>query len=234
MEVYRELNPAVEYKRDQSPLTQADLASHHIILEGLHRLTSDWPVISEESGEIPFGQRSTWQRFWLVDPLDGTKEFLHRNGEFTVNIALIEDCCPILGVVAAPAMQKLYYAARGIGAWKDDAGSILPIRVGQTTNDPMRPMISRSHRSAAEDIRPWAGSGPHQCIPMGSSLKFCLVADGTAHLYPRLSPSMEWDTAAAQCVLEVAGGRVTDIQGNPMVYNKPSLLNPAFIARGDI
>lgn len=233
MRVYSELNPALEYKHDQSPLTQADLASHCILVEGLAQINPGWPVLSEESAEVPFEQRRNWPRFWLVDPLDGTKEFLQRNGEFTVNIALIEDAHPVLGVVGAPAMGKLYYAARGAGAWKEDAGSVAPIRVGRAADGPIRVVVSRSHASGEEDLSPWAGSGPHACIPMGSSLKFCLVADGTADLYPRLGPTMEWDTAAAQCILEVAGGRVTDLHGRTMVYNKLSLLNPGFVARGE-
>lgn len=230
MQVYSDLNPAVEYKRDRSPLTQADLASHHILVDGLSRLTPGWPVLSEESAEIPFEQRRNWPRFWLVDPLDGTKEFLHRNGEFTVNIALIEDARPILGVVGAPAMDKLYYAARGIGAWKRVTGSVAPICVRPAPEGPLRVVVSRSHASSNDDLSPWTGTLPYVSIPMGSSLKFCLVADGTADLYPRPGPTMEWDTAAAQCILEIAGGSVTDLHGNMMVYNKPSLLNPGFVA----
>ena len=239
MRAYNEINPAVEYKRDQSPLTQADLASHRTIVEGLARITPGWPVLSEESAEVPFEQRRAWPRFWLVDPLDGTKEFLQRNGEFTVNIALIEGARPILGVVAAPAaanLGTLYYAARGLAAWKERASQAAPIRVSPAPagNDaPIRVVVSRSHSSAKEDLSRWIGSRPHTSIPMGSSLKFCLVAEGAADLYPRLGPTMEWDTAAAQCILEVAGGRVTDLDGNPMLYNKPSLLNPGFIARSE-
>ena len=242
MRAYNELNPAVEYKRDQSPLTHADLASHRIIVEGLARITPGWPVLSEESAEVPFEQRRAWPRFWLVDPLDGTKEFLQRNGEFTVNIALIEGAHPILGVVAAPAaanLAGLYYAAHGLGAWKEKASPAAPIRVSPApagNSGPIRIVVSRSHSSAKEDLSPFiescTGSRPHTSIPMGSSLKFCLVAEGAADIYPRLGPTMEWDTAAAQCILEVAGGRVTDLDGNPMLYNKSSLLNPGFIARG--
>jgi 3'(2'), 5'-bisphosphate nucleotidase len=232
MQVYNELNPAVEYKRDQSPLTQADLASHDILVDGLTQLTPGWPVLSEESAEVPFEQRRAWPRFWLVDPLDGTKEFLKGNGEFTVNVALIDGDRPILGVVGAPAMDKLYYAARGAGAWKEDAGSVAPIRVAHAPAGTIRLVVSRSHSHGKEDVSPWTGSDPHTFVPMGSSLKFCLVADGSADLYPRLGPTMEWDTAAAHCIVEVAGGTVTDLHGNPMLYNKPSLLNPGFVARG--
>lgn len=232
MQVYRELNPTVEYKCDQSPLTQADIASHHVIVEGLERITPGWPILSEESAEVPFEQRRTWQRFWLVDPLDGTKEFLKRNGEFTVNIALIEGSRPVLGVVSAPAMDKVYYAAQGVGAWRECAGLVEPIRAGRVGDRLMCVVVSRSHISGTEDFSRWTDSGPHTCIRMGSSLKFCLVADATADLYPRLGPTMEWDTAAAECILEVAGGGVADLDGDAMVYNKRSLLNPGFVARG--
>lgn len=233
MQLYSDPNPAVEYKRDQSPLTHADLVSHRVIVEGLANITPGWPVLSEESPEVPFEQRRAWPRFWLVDPLDGTREFLRRNGEFTVNIALIEDGQPILGVVSAPAMDKLYYATSGTGAWREDARSVAPIRAARNPDDPIRIVFSRSHPSGKEDVTSWAGSNPNTSIVMGSSLKFCLLAEGTADLYPRPGPTMEWDTAAAQCILEAAGGRVTDLHGNGMVYNKPSLLNPGFVARAE-
>jgi 3'(2'), 5'-bisphosphate nucleotidase len=234
MRVYAEVNPAVEYKRDNSPLTQADLASHHTIDEGLTRIAPGWPVLSEESKEIPFDQRSGWQRFWLVDPLDGTKEFLKRNGEFTVNIALMEEGRPILGVVYAPAMDRMYYAARGAGAWKAEGGSVAAIRIGRVAHGRTRVVTSRSHGSGEESLDRFTG-GDAACdfVTMGSSLKFCLVAEGAADVYPRTGPTMEWDTAAAQCVVEQAGGTVMDLEGNPMVYNKPVLVNPGFVARGE-
>jgi 3'(2'), 5'-bisphosphate nucleotidase len=234
MRVYAEVNPAVEYKRDNSPLTEADLASQHIIEEGLRRIAPEWPILSEESKEIPFEERSGWQRFWLVDPLDGTKEFLKRNGEFTVNIALMEEGRPILGVVYAPAMDRMYYAARGAGAWKAEGGSAAEIRIGRAAHGRTRVVTSRSHASMEDNLGPYTG-GDAACefVTMGSSLKFCLVAEGAADVYPRTGPTMEWDTAAAQCVVEQAGGTVTDIEGNPMIYNKPVLLNPGFVARGE-
>jgi 3'(2'), 5'-bisphosphate nucleotidase len=233
MAVYGEANPAVEYKRDNSPLTRADLASHHVILNGLARLTSNWPVISEESEEIPFDQRKSWPRFWMVDPLDGTKEFLRRSGEFTVNIALVEGNTPILGVVYAPAIDTLYFASRKGGAYKVDRESILQIKVTRAANATIRMVVSRSHRSQEEDLERFAGgSGNCEFISMGSSLKFCLVAEGAADIYPRIGPTMEWDTAAAHCILEEAGGLVTDLDGDSMIYNKPGLLNPGFLARG--
>jgi 3'(2'), 5'-bisphosphate nucleotidase len=235
MQIYAEVNPSVEYKRDDSPLTQADLASHRIIVEGLTRLAPDWPVLSEESSEIPFEQRSHWTRFWLVDPLDGTKEFLRRNGEFTVNIALMENGAPVLGVVCAPAIGKLYYAAAGAGAWKQDGESVSLIRIAAFGDRPVRVVMSRSHSSGEENLeRLIPGAQNCEFLSMGSSLKFCLVAEGSADLYPRSGPTMEWDTAAAQCVVEQAGGSVTDLDGNSMKYNKPVLLNPGFVARGDL
>lgn len=233
MRVYAEVNPAVEYKRDNSPLTQADLASHHVIDDGLNRIAPEWPILSEEAREIPFDERWAWPRFWMVDPLDGTREFLKRNGEFTVNIALMEDNRPVLGVVYAPAVDRMYYAARGAGAWKAENGSATAIRIGRAAHGRTRVVTSRTHASSNESLDRYTGGDAHcDFVTMGSSLKFCLVAEGAADLYPRLGPTMEWDTAAAQCVVEQAGGSVTDLDGKPMLYNKPVLLNPGFVARG--
>ncbi|MGA7343046.1 MAG: 3'(2'),5'-bisphosphate nucleotidase CysQ [Terracidiphilus sp.] len=233
MTVYAETSPAVEYKPDNSPLTQADLASHHVLLGGLARVSPGWPVISEESAEIPFDQRRYWRHFWMVDPLDGTKEFLRRTGEFTVNIALMECDAPILGVVYAPVVDKLYFAAKGAGAYKADRETVSPIKAVRAAKSTVRMVVSRSHRAGEEDLAPFTG-GAENCefIEMGSSLKFCLVAEGAADVYPRIGPTMEWDTAAAHCILEEAGGFVTDLDGNSMNYNKPVLLNSGFLARG--
>ncbi|HTW48924.1 MAG TPA: 3'(2'),5'-bisphosphate nucleotidase CysQ [Acidobacteriaceae bacterium] len=234
LQVYSEVNPAVEYKQDNSPLTQADMASHHIIVDGLARLKPNWPILSEESQEIPFEQRRAWQSYWLVDPLDGTREFLRRNGEFTINIALMEDRRPILGVVFAPAIDKLYSACRGGGAWVDHQASVSPIRTAKPGSGSTRVVVSRSHASGEERLEGFPElAGPCEYLVMGSSLKFCLVAEGAADFYPRTGPTMEWDTAAAQCVVEQAGGSVTDLEGNPMRYNKPVLLNPGFVVRGE-
>lgn len=232
MTVYSEVDTAVEYKRDNSPLTQADLASHKIIVEALTALTPDWPVLSEESNEIPYNERSLWGYFWLVDPLDGTKEFLRRNGEFTVNIALMHNGAPILGVVYAPALDKMYFAAQGLGAFKEIGGVATPIKVAKVENGTVQIVASRSHRSQDENFDQFAlGFEKYELVPMGSSLKFCLVAEGVAHVYPRTGPTMEWDTAAAHCIVEEAGGRVTDLEGSPLKYNKPVLLNPGFLAK---
>lgn len=233
LEVYDEAEPAVERKPDQSPQTAADLASHHVILNGLALLSPHWPVLSEESPAVPFVERMTWRHFWLVDPLDGTKEFLQRNGEFTVNIALMEDGAPILGVVYAPALDKLYFAARGAGAHKVDREITSPIRVARAGKTLLRTLVSRSHGCPEERLERFI-HGAERCefMVMGSSLKFCLVAEGAADFYPRLGLTMEWDTAAAHCILEEAGGSLTDLDGNPMKYNKPVLRNPGFLARG--
>ncbi|MGA3069495.1 MAG: 3'(2'),5'-bisphosphate nucleotidase CysQ [Terracidiphilus sp.] len=229
MTIYDGERLAVDYKQDKTPLTQADIASHNIVLAGLARLSPDWPVVSEESAEIPFDQRSAWRHFWMVDPLDGTKEFLNRNGEFTVNIALIEDNTPNLGVVYAPAIDKMYFAARGVGAYKVDHQVTSQIRDIRHASSTTRVMVSRSHE---DNLDPFIRDlSQYELIPMGSSLKFCLVAEGAAHLYPRTGPTMEWDTAAGHCILEVAGGSITGMDGMPLTYNKPRLLNPGFVAK---
>jgi 3'(2'), 5'-bisphosphate nucleotidase len=233
--IYGEANPSVTYKPDSSPLTHADLASHRVLITGLSLLSPEWPVLSEESTEIPFDQRQAWQYFWMVDPLDGTKDFLHRNGEFTVNIALMAETVPVLGVVFAPVIDKLYFAAKGIGAYRIDGNVITQIKATRATSSTVRMVVSRSHQAQLEDLTAFAAHGSKcEFIPMGSSLKFCLIAEGAADLYPRTGPTMEWDTAAAQCILEEAGGLVTDLDGNSMVYNKPTLLNSAFLARGAV
>jgi 3'(2'), 5'-bisphosphate nucleotidase len=235
MQVYGEVKPAVEYKRDNSPLTQADMASHHIIVDGLAQLTPERPILSEESREVPFEQREHWHSYWLVDPLDGTREFLRRNGEFTINVALMEDSRPILGVVYAPAIDKLYSACRGGGAWAAHGESVAAIRTARAADGRTRVVVSRSHASGEEKLEGFPElAGPCDYVVMGSSLKFCLVAEGSADFYPRTGPTMEWDTAAAQCIVEQAGGTVTDLEGNPMRYNKPVLLNPGFVVRGSV
>jgi 3'(2'), 5'-bisphosphate nucleotidase len=235
MKVYQELNPEIEWKQDKSPLTQADLASHRVICEGLAALSLQFPILSEESAEIPFEVRQSWKTFWLVDPLDGTKEFLNRNGEFTVNIALISEGFPVLGVVHVPVGEKAYLAAEGAGARKVEHGVEAPIRVSGVQSSTPRVVVSRLHGGGMEQTRvdlETIGVDASGCtfIPMGSSLKFCVVAEGAADLYLRNGPTMEWDTAAAQCVVEMAGGMVSDLGGKRLRYNKPVLLNPGFLA----
>jgi 3'(2'), 5'-bisphosphate nucleotidase len=229
LEVYKEDDLKITLKSDASPLTRADMASHHLILEGLKRLTPTVAVLSEESKEVPYEQRQDWETFWLVDPLDGTKEFIKRNGEFTVNIALITNRLAVLGVVHAPALALTYYAAQGEGAFKQNAGEKpVMISVDPDYLDKPRIVASRSH-AGPELEKLLKKVGDYECVSTGSSLKFCLVGDGTAQLYPRLGPTMEWDTAAGQCIVEVAGGTVRTLRGEPLRYNKPVLLNPSFM-----
>src|SRR5271165_4431686 len=230
IEIYNGPAFQVTHKEDRSPLTAADLASHSIIVKGLEQLAPQWPVLSEESESTPYEIRRQWPLFWLVDPLDGTKEFLKRNGEFTVNIALIEGQAPILGVVYAPATGKMYFAARGVGAFKQENGEAVPIRV-QRGAGATRVIVSRTHGTDETDLYTKL-YGVCEFVPMGSSLKFCLVAEGVADVYPRSGPTMEWDTAAAHCILAEAGGSVTAPNGDRLLYNKPSLLNPGFLASG--
>lgn len=224
----------VERKQDNSPLTEADLASHHTIVDALQRLTPDIPVLSEESASIPFETRRGWQRYWLIDPLDGTREFVKRNGEFTVNIAYIEAHRPALGVVYAPVLDRIYYGVGGDGAWKQEGDAPAEeIRVAGALRRPTRVAGSRSH--AGDSLKRFLEKlGEHELVSMGSSLKLCLVAEGEADIYPRLGPTSEWDTAAAQAVVEAAGGRVTTLDLQPLRYNtKDSLLNPYFLVFGD-
>jgi 3'(2'), 5'-bisphosphate nucleotidase len=228
MAIYAEPVNLVTTKADASPLTEADLASDRVINAGLAELGLGWPVLSEESIHIAYTERQNWLRFWLVDPLDGTKEFIKRNGEFTVNIALIENGRPVLGVVYAPALGVCYYAARDVGAFVQRGESVQSICVQpHTAGQPVKVVASRSH----SDERTTAllkQLGEYQCISMGSSLKLCLVAEGAAHFYPRLGPTMEWDTAAAHAVVSAAGGVVQDSYGNELKYNKADLHNPEF------
>jgi 3'(2'), 5'-bisphosphate nucleotidase len=236
LEVYRRGPIASEKKADDSPLTVADLRSHRLIVEALATLTPRLPVLSEESAPQDFLERRAWQRYWLVDPLDGTKEFLSRNGEFTVNIALIDGDAPVLGVVQLPTRDLVYAGARGLGALRMDAdGATSRIRVQVPADTVLRVLGSRSHRNDALTAT-LAKLGPHELLSVGSSLKFCLIAEGAADLYPRMGPTSEWDTAAAQAVLEAAGGKVLRMDDStPLRYNgAEDFLNPHFIACGDL
>jgi 3'(2'), 5'-bisphosphate nucleotidase len=230
MRVYGGLNLAVQRKQDDSPLTLADLESQRVILEGLAEITPDIPVLSEESAQAPWSERRTWDELWVVDPLDGTREFVKRNGEFTVNIALVQQHEPVLGVVAAPALGLLYWGASGVGAFSQhDAAARVAISVSAPQH-PVRVVGSRSHLSGAT-AGYLAKLGAHVMTGMGSSLKFCLIAEGKADLYPRFGPTSEWDTAAGQAVLEAAGGHVTRLDGHRLRYNcRESLINGDFLA----
>ncbi len=225
---------AVERKQDNSPLTAADLAAHRAIVDGLHVLTPQIPVLSEESAvQVPWSERRQRVRYWLVDPLDGTREFVKRNGEFTVNIALIEEHRPVLGVVYAPVLDEMFWAWRGGHALGQDEQSG---KVELRTRPRATPLVVAGSRSHA-DPRTLAALdklGPHELKPLGSSLKFCRAAQGQVDLYIRYGLTSEWDTAAGQCVLEQAGGGVTLMSGEALRYNtKESLLNPDFVAFGD-
>jgi 3'(2'), 5'-bisphosphate nucleotidase len=224
----------VETKADESPLTAADRASHECIVAALSELTPDIPILSEESATAEWSERSTWAEYWLIDPLDGTKEFIKRNGEFTVNIALIQKHQAVLGVVYVPAVDHCFYGYAGGGAFEQlPDGQPQRIGVSTTAQTPVRVVGSRSHRGASLDAY-LERLGEHAMVPMGSSLKICLVASGKADVYPRLGPTSEWDTAAAQAVVEAAGGRVVQTDNQPLLYNaKADILNPEFLVYGD-
>ncbi len=235
LDVYRQ-DFKVKKKADNSPLTLADQAANEIIISSLHKLTTSIPVLSEESDMVEYEQRQDWDEFWLVDPLDGTKEFVKRNGEFTVNIALISHSKPVLGVVYAPVLDILYVAMKGAGAYKEINGSVSEIETIKYKGKHATIVASRSHSGdtlvqSIERIK--KAEGEVKIQNMGSSLKLCLVAEGKADIYPRLGPTYEWDTGAAHAVVNFAGGKVVDLQGNELIYNKASLLNPEFIVQGD-
>ena len=237
VEVYEHHDFGVETKGDGSPLTLADRRSHQCIEAGLGRLTPDIPLLSEESERSAFENRHHWDRFWMVDPLDGTREFIRRNGEFTVNIALISGRRPVLGVVHSPVLGITHFATLEAGARRiGPDGTQEPVAVRRRDPGEAVMVASRSHAGKAvssyrENLERLAG--PVTLASMGSSLKICLVAEGKADVYPRLGPTSEWDTAAAHCVLEAAGGCVVRLDGTPLVYNKPDILNPWFLACGD-
>jgi len=230
MKIYHSGEMGKTSKADNSPLTLADMAAHKTIVDGLSRLSPKIPILSEEATTTTFSERSQWTKFWLVDPLDGTKEFIKRNGEFTVNIALIENGKPILGVVYAPALNVCYYGKHGTGSFVQHGNHpAQPISANpHLKHEPIRVVTSRSHSDARTETF-LNQLGEHQCISMGSSLKLCLVAEGAAHLYPRLGPTMEWDTAAAHAVVNSAGGMVCNLNGEVLCYNKADLHNPEFL-----
>lgn len=227
---------SVETKADQSPLTEADMAAHHALVALLQKITPDVPVLSEESGTIDFSTRQAWQRYWLIDPLDGTKEFVNKNGEFTLNVALIENGVPVFGIVYAPVLQTTWVGQVGGDVFKIAQGIYINIQVRELPDPetaPWKVVGSRSH--GAEEFESFcAGLPQHERVSMGSSIKLCLVAEGHADLYPRLAPTCEWDTAAAQAVVTAAGGEVLNAHTlEPLRCNQQeSLLNPHFIVSG--
>ncbi len=241
---------SIEHKEDRSPLTLADTKSNEIIMDGLKRLYPRIPVLSEEGRDIPYTERKEWKHFWLVDPLDGTKEFINRNGEFTVNIALIHNGRPVLGVILIPVINVFYFSKNGTESYRlsdnntnlgdADDKRILEISerlpLAGTPPRPFTVVASRSHMSGETEefiSRLRKKHGKIDIVSSGSSIKLCMVAEGIADLYPRFGPTMEWDTAAGHAIVKGAGGEVTDTEtGEPLTYNKEDLLNPWFIVKG--
>ncbi|WP_095162555.1 3'(2'),5'-bisphosphate nucleotidase CysQ [Pseudomonas sp. Irchel 3F5] len=228
---------AVTAKADESPVTAADLAAHQVIAEGLRALAPEIPVLSEEDCDIPLSERQGWQRWWLVDPLDGTKEFIAGTEEFTVNIALIEQGQVVFGVVAIPTNGRCYYGGKGFGSWlaeESGAAKAISVRTAPSAGERFTVVASRRHSSPQQEALLAGLSqavGELELANIGSSLKFCLLAEGAADCYPRLAPTSQWDTAAAQGVLEGAGGEVLGLDGQAFVYPpRESLLNPFFLA----
>jgi 3'(2'), 5'-bisphosphate nucleotidase len=234
LEVYNNLDDfEISKKEDESPLTIADRSSNDFICKELSKLEIKFPIISEENAKISYDIRKNYEFFWLVDPLDGTKEFIKRNGEFTVNIALVNKTIPVLGVIYTPCLNELYWAVKGEGAFqlKQSIVSRLSVNQFKLSDKNLKVVASKSHLNV--ETKALIDKLDHpQIISKGSSLKFMMLASGEADYYPRLSPTMEWDTAAAQVILEEAGGKITQFDGSPMIYNKENLLNPFFIAIG--
>jgi 3'(2'), 5'-bisphosphate nucleotidase len=224
----------IAQKVDMSPVTTADLASHQIIKHGLGRLTPLLPLVSEEEEHLPYEIRSTWPSYWLIDPLDGTREFIKRNDEFSINIALIHHHEPVLGVVYSPVERLCYYACRGMGAYRQ-IGDAAAVRIHTRETPTHRPTVVGSRSHAGPLFQAFIQKlGPHELRRRGSALKSCMVAEGSADIYPRFGPTSEWDTAAAQCVVVEAGGLLTDMRMKVIRYNtKTSLENPPFVVFGD-
>ncbi|WP_323751969.1 3'(2'),5'-bisphosphate nucleotidase CysQ [Marinobacter sp.] len=222
----------VQYKDDHSPITAADMASHDIIVKGLRSISRDIPILSEEGELVPWEERKHWRRFWLIDPIDGTKDFTQRTGEFTVNIALIEDGEPVMGVVTAPALKEAFWGIRGEGAYRRDrTGRTHRIHVAEPKVI-KRVVASKNHLN--DETRAFIETlGDHETLQAGSSLKFCRIAEGHADIYPRMGLTCEWDTAAAHAVLSAAGGKVQTLDNTPLQYGKKDILNPHFIAAGN-
>src|SRR5690554_4163738 len=240
MELYPKRNISLRFKSDDTPVTKADFAAHRVVVDGLRAFTPGIPVLSEESVRIPWRTRQTWDVYWLVDPLDGTKEFVKKNDDFTVNVALIRDGKPIMGVIYAPVYGLTYWGVQGMGAFKESAQGFAPIgvsrrdipRIDAPASDKTSPLsiiVSRSHIRGANaqfmtDMEQIYRAP--RLLRVGSSLKLCMIAEGKADVYPRMGPTSEWDIAAGQCILEQAGGLVHGLDGQPLRYNKANLLNP--------
>jgi len=228
MEIYQK-DFSIEYKDDQSPLTEADIKSNEIICKELERLYPTIPILSEENKTVSYEERKNWELFWLIDPIDGTKEFIKKNGEFTVNIALIENNTPVLGVVYAPALGDMYYAQKGNGSFKN--GQKLPLHINKLPKERLKVVASKSHLS--EETQTFIDNlytKEIEQVSKGSSLKLCMVAEGTADIYPRLAPTMEWDTGAAHAIVIEVGKRVLQFgKKENLLYNKEVLLNPWFV-----
>ncbi|MFT4534817.1 MAG: 3'(2'), 5'-bisphosphate nucleotidase [Saprospiraceae bacterium] len=232
MEIYNQEDFGIQSKSDDSPLTKADLAANKILCETLKRISPDIPIISEENETISYMDRAGWEYCWVVDPLDGTKEFIKRNGEFTTNVALVSGDSAVAGVIFAPAIDEMYWGIYGNGAYSEIKGEIVKMQVKSYTkaDKKLKLVCSRSHLNEATQAIVDEYDEP-ELIASGSSLKFMKIAKGDAHVYPRMAPTMEWDTCAAQAILEEAGGYVLQADTlEPVVYNKENLLNPSFIA----
>ncbi|MEE4245262.1 MAG: 3'(2'),5'-bisphosphate nucleotidase CysQ [Kangiellaceae bacterium] len=238
LDFYQKKEIAVSYKANNTPLTEADIASHRIISDGLEQLTPDVPIISEESKSIAFLTRRQWSTYWLIDPLDGTREFIERSDQFSTNIALIVNHRPVVGVIFSPVDETCYYAAKDHGAYKftcdHSARKIYTRSVPIVANNPQYTIVvsSRYNKQRIANLSDRLGSANK--LIMGSSLKMCLIAEGKADLYPRFGPTGEWDTAAAHIILQEAGGLIETMECQPLEYNrKESLINPSFYAVGD-
>ena len=235
LEIYADVDSfEIESKADHSPLTRADKSANDIIVKGLEALSLSYPIISEENKMVEYQDRKDYTRYWLVDPLDGTKEFIKRNGDFTVNIALVENGHVIMGVVYVPVTDEMYWGMKELGAYLEKDGLVTTLQATTFTmkDKGLRVVCSRSHINDETKTFIDALEAP-VAVSRGSSLKFLLMARGAAEVYPRLGPTMEWDTAAAQIILEEAGGEIVQYEtGKKMIYNKENLLNPYFIARG--
>jgi len=235
IEIYHTKFEIIE-KADHSPVTEADLIANQIIIDGLAELAPSIPIVSEESDPVPFSTRASWRQYWLIDPLDGTKEFIKHNDEFTVNISLIKNHTPVLGVVHIPTQDICYFATQGGGAYKK-TGDNPPVKIKTNKTDHQNIIVMiGNHVTDSRTLDAFRHEiGIHQFKRVGSSLKTCLIADGKADVYPRFGPTSEWDTAAAQCIIEEAGGKLTDMMLRPLRYNtKNSFLNPYFISFGNV